>query len=121
MEKGKIKMSRKPLNLSNERVGKLTVLYPTVLRRWGQVLWLCRCDCGNEKYVQASHLKHGTVRSCGCLYKEAAQQKRKYNEIPMLLMRKEDMTLQAIGDAFDVTRERVRQLIGNTGRRKHNV
>lgn len=28
--------------------------------------WLCKCDCGKEKIVRASHLKDGTTKSCGC-------------------------------------------------------
>lgn len=32
--------------------------------------WLCECDCGNEKYVTAGHLRDGHTRSCGCLRRE---------------------------------------------------
>ena len=35
--------------------------------------WLYKCDCGNEKKVRESHYKHGEIRSCGCLLKEAQQ------------------------------------------------
>jgi len=28
--------------------------------------WLCKCDCGNEKWINANHLKRGQTRSCGC-------------------------------------------------------
>lgn len=28
--------------------------------------WLCRCDCGTERYVLAGHLNHGSTRNCGC-------------------------------------------------------
>ena len=28
--------------------------------------WLCRCDCGNEKVVDACALKSGNTKSCGC-------------------------------------------------------
>jgi AP2 domain len=28
--------------------------------------WRCRCDCGNFHTVQLSHLRYGTVKSCGC-------------------------------------------------------
>ena len=34
----------------------------------------------------------------------------------MMRMRAEGKTLQEIGNHFDMTRERVRQIIGNTGR-----
>lgn len=28
--------------------------------------YLCHCTCGNIKKVQASHLFHGRIKSCGC-------------------------------------------------------
>lgn len=28
--------------------------------------WFCRCECGNERTVQAGHLKTGSSTSCGC-------------------------------------------------------
>lgn len=28
--------------------------------------WLCKCECGNEKFVRSDHLKSGKVVSCGC-------------------------------------------------------
>ena len=35
----------------------------------GAIVWLCKCDCGNETFVRASNLKSGAVKSCGCLRK----------------------------------------------------
>lgn len=32
--------------------------------------WLCRCECGEEKIVQANSLLSGTSKSCGCLRTE---------------------------------------------------
>ena len=32
--------------------------------------WLCRCDCGNERYVFLSSLVSGGPKSCGCLAAE---------------------------------------------------
>lgn len=28
--------------------------------------WKCKCDCGNEKNIRATHLRKGCVVSCGC-------------------------------------------------------
>ena len=33
-------------------------------------IWLCRCDCGNEKEILRNSLVSGTTKSCGCLEKE---------------------------------------------------
>ena len=33
-------------------------------------LWLCKCDCGNEKVVAVDKLHSGNTKSCGCLQRE---------------------------------------------------
>ena len=30
-------------------------------------MWLCICECGNQKTVRADHLKSGHTESCGCI------------------------------------------------------
>ena len=30
-------------------------------------LWLCKCDCGNEKVINRNELTSGRTKSCGCL------------------------------------------------------
>ena len=32
--------------------------------------WLCKCDCGNVKEVDANHLQRNNIISCGCLVSE---------------------------------------------------
>ena len=39
-------------------------------------MWLCKCDCGNEKVVRSDSLKNGAIRSCGCLMKESIAKRR---------------------------------------------
>lgn len=57
-------------DLTNQRFGMLTVL-PVWERRWdskrSHVFWLCKCDCGNERFVKANDLKWSNSRSCGCI------------------------------------------------------
>ena len=38
--------------------------------RFGQVLWLCQCSCGNEHLVTGGRLRRGESKSCGCLRHE---------------------------------------------------
>jgi hypothetical protein len=38
--------------------------------RKDQACWLCLCSCGNITSVTGYSLRNGTVKSCGCLYKE---------------------------------------------------
>lgn len=69
-----------------KRIGLLTVV--TRLNRdqkLGQ-LFLCRCDCGNEKVVPHSNLLTENTRSCGCLRRRrskipfaGASELREYN------------------------------------------
>lgn len=57
-------------DLTNKKFGYLTALkychwseYNTSKSR---TLWLCRCDCGNERLVDSFDLIHGRANSCGC-------------------------------------------------------
>lgn len=50
------------------------------------------------------------------LHKLTEREERERKSL-MLIMRGSGLTLQEIGDRFDLSRERVRQIIGNTGRR----
>jgi len=56
---------REPENLVGRKIAGWTVL-ARVKHEHRRVWWRCRCDCGTEKDVQGSQLRHGTSRSCGC-------------------------------------------------------
>ena len=50
------------------RSGRLVVESKSAARNTrGEVLWTCRCDCGNTAQVTASRLLRGHTKSCGCL------------------------------------------------------
>ena len=55
----------KPLDLTNQKFGKLTAISKAPSRS-GKTYWLCKCECGNEKEIQTSHLRNGSITSCGC-------------------------------------------------------
>lgn len=46
--------------------GRLTVVAKTDERRSKSVVWLCRCECGNEKLATSKSLLKGDCKSCGC-------------------------------------------------------
>jgi hypothetical protein len=60
------------------RSGKLIALEPTAERKHNCVLWLCRCDCGNEVKIGTTRLISGRAQSCGCMewQRRSAGQKR---------------------------------------------
>ena len=57
-------------DLSKEKFGRIQPLYPTDKRKNGSIVWMCQCDCGNQKEIPAYYLTGGKVQSCGCLKKE---------------------------------------------------
>mgnify|MGYP000251181578 CR=1 FL=1 len=58
-----------------KRFGRLVVLSHTNYGRntsCGNIIWKCRCDCGNITYVSTNNLisKYSKTLSCGCLRRE---------------------------------------------------
>ena len=55
-------------DIANQKFGLLTALYPTDKRApgGGSVVWMCKCDCGNNFEARATDLRYGHVQSCGC-------------------------------------------------------
>lgn len=58
-----------PLNLTNQRFGKLVAIKPTNERKSKSVVWECKCDCGKIFYTSSKSLRGGRTNSCGCLRK----------------------------------------------------
>lgn len=59
-------------DLTGQRFGRWTVLGATTRSASGEVKWLCRCDCGTERYVLDRSLRCGASKSCGCASRENA-------------------------------------------------
>ncbi len=54
------------IDLTGKRFGKLTVLHQSERKSpRGELYWLCRCDCGNEKEILGNNLRRGLTSSCG--------------------------------------------------------
>ena len=54
-------------DLTDQRFGRLTVIGDSGQRNYGQVIWTCKCDCGNTANVPGRSLTRGATKSCGCL------------------------------------------------------
>lgn len=64
----------KRIDLTGRRFGRYTVVYLARIAK-GHSVYLCRCDCGIEKEVSATHLSGGETKSCGCLAKDLLTQR----------------------------------------------
>lgn len=58
------------IDITGKRFGRYTVLYRMENDKHGNAVWMCRCDCGNEKPVVGSSLRKGVVFSCGCYHRD---------------------------------------------------
>lgn len=76
-------MGRKPKDIIGQRFGRLVVIEDSGKRNVSRgVLWLCKCDCGNEMIVDVCNLGNGATRSCGCLHKEKSKHRMdKMNDV----------------------------------------
>lgn len=86
-------------DLSNKKFGKLQPIKVVDNSKNNGYIWLCKCDCGNEKEIVMSSLISGASTSCGCIKKNKAkdtvkimhERNRKYlidNTCTILLSRK---------------------------------
>lgn len=67
-----IERSARTKPLTGQRFNALTVIGERPERRItkggnNKYLWLCKCDCGEELWVEAQALKKGKKQSCGCV------------------------------------------------------
>lgn len=56
----------KKIDISGNKYGRLTVIKENG-RSGKNIIWLCKCDCGNEINAIAYNLKNGHTQSCGCI------------------------------------------------------
>lgn len=72
----------KLIDLTGRRFGRLLVLgregtYFSDEGVHSCPTWRCRCDCGAVVVVHGTNLRRGASRSCGCLQRELAAEKRR--------------------------------------------
>ena len=66
-------------DFTGKRFGRLVLVRKEKRNKHNQIMWLCKCDCGNEKIARESGLKTGNIKSCGCIRKEMMENKAKHN------------------------------------------
>jgi hypothetical protein len=60
-------------DLTGKRFGRLIVIRksePGEYKNKKELFWLCKCNCGNEKFIRDNDLKRGYTSSCGCYNRE---------------------------------------------------
>lgn len=78
MEKVQSK-SKSSADLTGSVFHRWTVIGGYILTPRKERKWLCRCECGTERYVLERALKSGTSQSCGCLRRERTEKMRAYD------------------------------------------
>ena len=58
------------IDITGKRFGRLIALKCVGSNKNKVKVWLCRCDCGNEKEIIGQSLILGNTKSCGCIQKE---------------------------------------------------
>lgn len=58
------------IDLTGQKFGRLTVIKKVGCSKNKSILWLCKCDCGNEVVVTSNNLRTGNSTSCGCFARE---------------------------------------------------
>lgn len=56
-------------------VGRLTVLEFAGRDRGGNIVWKCRCECGNISMVSTARLREKQTFSCGCYIKDVTSER----------------------------------------------
>jgi hypothetical protein len=64
------------IDMTGQRFGRWTVLRKAGFNQRREALWECKCDCGPTRVVCIKDLRRGDSRSCGCLMRELAAERR---------------------------------------------
>lgn len=68
----------KLIDLTDRRFGNLVVLGRVKQPTASNAMWLCVCDCGQQKVVRSNSLISGETKSCGCNRMTAARAARTF-------------------------------------------
>ena len=80
----------KPKDITGMTFGYLTAIEPTKKRHRKDIVWICKCKCGNIIELPATRMLVGRTLSCGCINKEHLQRANKYIDNTCLRQALED-------------------------------
>lgn len=58
------------VDITGMKFGKLTPIEIVGKNKRRQLMWRCKCDCGNESVACGSEMRLGRIKSCGCARKD---------------------------------------------------
>jgi hypothetical protein len=58
------------IDLTGKKFNRLLVIERNKTKTGQGTHWLCKCDCGKTKIINATSLKNGHTKSCGCYWDE---------------------------------------------------
>ena len=65
-------------DMVGQKFGRLFVIKAVAERtKCGEVKYLCKCDCGNEKIIVGTSIRNGSTKSCGCILSEETAKRAK--------------------------------------------
>lgn len=67
---------KKLIDITGQRIGRLTILKNKGLNKNNIRVWECQCDCGTVKDILISTLRTGKTKSCGCYNSELIKARR---------------------------------------------
>lgn len=68
------------VDITGMKFGKLTPIEIVGKNKRRQLMWKCKCDCGNESIICGSEMRLGRVKSCGCIRKGFTFTRKRYND-----------------------------------------
>ena len=92
-------------NLSGQKFGKLTVLYPCQNLGKGRYKYYCICDCGNYTIKEGGNLRRLMSTSCGCNRKGKGKTKDERKSDPLV-----ELTCPVCGTKFYRKQSRIDKL-----------
>ena len=57
-------------DITGQKSGRLTAVWPIGRNQGGHLVWLCFCDCGSFRPIIGEHFRDRHTQSCGCLRRE---------------------------------------------------